>query len=48
MKQFKKLNIIWLVILALLTIMVPAYGYNNEGNKKGRFKYRRCSILPRI
>lgn len=30
MKQFKKLNIIWLVIFALLTITVPAYGYNNE------------------
>ncbi len=30
MKQFKKLNIVWLAILALLTIMVPAYGYNNE------------------
>lgn len=29
MKQSKKLNIIWLVILALLTIMVPAYGYSN-------------------
>ncbi len=29
MKQFKKLNIIWLVILAMFTIMVPAYGYSD-------------------
>ncbi|MBB6218342.1 cell wall-associated NlpC family hydrolase [Anaerosolibacter carboniphilus] len=30
MNQFKKLNVIWLVLLILLTFIVPSYGYSNE------------------
>ncbi|WP_273483946.1 C40 family peptidase [Desulforamulus ruminis] len=30
MNQFKKLNIIWLILLILLTVTSPSYGYNDE------------------
>ncbi|TEB06184.1 Gamma-DL-glutamyl hydrolase precursor [Pelotomaculum schinkii] len=30
MNQFKKINVIWLILLILLTVTSPAYGYNNE------------------
>lgn len=30
MNQFKKLNVIWLILLILLTVTSPSYGYNNE------------------
>ncbi|GBF34681.1 NLP/P60 precursor [Desulfocucumis palustris] len=30
MNQSKKLNVIWLILLILLTVTSPSYGYNNE------------------
>ncbi|ARE88731.1 C40 family peptidase [Clostridium formicaceticum] len=30
MTQFEKRNVIWLVLLILLMLIVPSYGYNNE------------------
>lgn len=30
MNQLKKLKVIWLVLLILLTVVVPSYGYSNE------------------
>lgn len=29
MNQFKKLNVLWLILLILLTVASPSYGYNN-------------------